>query len=229
MNECYEGNILNKALDEMKNRKCCCPRYILGPTGPTGPSGGPTGATGPTGPTGPQGIQGLTGNTGAQGVIGPTGPTGPKGDTGPQGPESVSPTSTFGRKYDTTETPISLTANQSSDIPLGTNGPASGIVLTTQNKLIIPTDGVYKVDYYFSGSPSVNTDVTVIVSQNSNPIGSTTINKSLTTNVDTDFVGSTINSFSANDQIGLSIESTNTATISPASDTSAYLNIVKIA
>lgn len=56
-NECYEGNILNAALLEMKKNKCCCcPRYIIGPTGPTGPAGGPagpTGATGPTGPTGP--------------------------------------------------------------------------------------------------------------------------------------------------------------------------------
>lgn len=54
-NECYEGNILNRALEEMKNKKCCCPRYIPGPTGPTGPAGGPAGPTGATGPTGPTG------------------------------------------------------------------------------------------------------------------------------------------------------------------------------
>ena len=48
-NECYEGNILNAALLEMKKNKCCCcPRYIIGPTGPTGPSGGATGPTGAT-------------------------------------------------------------------------------------------------------------------------------------------------------------------------------------
>ena len=38
----------------------------------------------------------------------------------------------------------------------------------------------------------------------------------------------TINAFSVDDQIGLSLESTTAVTISPASDTSAYLNIVKI-
>lgn len=48
-NECYEGNILNAALLEMKKNKCCCcPRYIPGPTGPTGPAGGPAGPTGAT-------------------------------------------------------------------------------------------------------------------------------------------------------------------------------------
>lgn len=31
-NECYEGTILSNALNEMKKRKCCCPRYIPGPT-----------------------------------------------------------------------------------------------------------------------------------------------------------------------------------------------------
>ena len=54
------------------------------------------------------------------------------------------------------------------------------------------------------------------------------MSKNVTANVDSDFVGSTINAFSADDQIGLSLESTTAVTISPASDTSAYLNIVKI-
>ena len=120
-------------------------------------------------------------------------------------------------------------ANISQDVPLGSNGPSNGITLGTQNKLTIPTDGVYKVDYYFSGSSNVNADVTLNVKQNATPIGSTTISKNVTANVDSDFVGSTINAFSANDQIGLSLESTTAVTISPASDTSAYLNIVKIA
>ena len=71
-------------------------------------------------------------------------------------------------------------------------------------------------------------DITLNVKQNATPIGSTTISKNVTANVDSDFVGSTINAFSADDQIGLSLESTTAVTISPASDTSAYLNIVKI-
>ena len=222
-----------------------------GPTGPTGPTGpqGIQGVQGPTGPTGPQGIQGLQGTQGLQGVQGPTGPTGPtgpqgiqglqgtqglqgaQGPTGPTGPAgaTVSPTNTYGRKYDTTENTITLTQNVATDVPLGSNGPANGITLDTQNKLTIPENGVYQVDYYFYGCPSTNTDVTVRLNQNTTPISNTSITKSLTANVDTEFSGSTINSFNANDQIGLSIEATDAATISPGSDTSAYVNIVKIA
>lgn len=197
---------------------------IQGPTGPQGPQGaqGQTGATGPTGPRGEQGLQG------PQGVAGPAGPSGAQGPTGPTGPAAEIPTNTYGRKYDTTENSITLEQNIAQDIPLGSNGPSNGITLETQNKLTIPTTGIYKVDYYFSGSASTNADVTVNVKQNATPIGSTTINKSLTANVDADFVGSTINSFTAGDKIGLSIESTAAATISPASDTSAYLNIIRI-
>ena len=219
-----------KCVRDCKGRIICY-QVIPGPPGPTGPTGatgtgagvtGATGITGPTGPTGPQGIQGLQGTQGLQGAQGPTGPTGPAGAT-------VSPTNTYGRKYDTTENTITLTQNVAADVPLGSNGPANGITLDTQNKLTIPENGVYQVDYYFYGSPSTNTDVTVRLNQNTTPISNTSITKSLTANVDTEFSGSTINSFNANDQIGLSIEATDAATISPGPDTSAYINIVRIA
>ena len=188
----------------------------------------PRGATGATGKQGTQGPRGEQGLQGPQGISGPSGAQGPTGPTGPAGPAAVIPTNTYGRKYDTTENTITLEQNIAQDIPLGSNGPSNGITLETQNKLTIPTTGIYKVDYYFSGSASTNAEVTVNVKQDSTPIGSTTISKNLTTNVDADFVGSTINSFTAGEKIGLAIESTTAATISPASGTSAYLNIIKI-
>lgn len=202
-------------------------------TGPTGPQGlqGIQGQTGPTGPTGPTGAAGPQGAIGPQGVAGPQGlqgQQGPTGPTGPTGPAAASATNTYGRKYDTTENNITLEQNIAQEIPLGSNGPSNGITLETQNKLTIPTTGIYKVDYYFSGSSSANADITVSVKQNDTSIGSTTISKNVTANVDADFVGSTINSFTANDKIGLAIESNTAATVSPASDTSAYLNIIRL-
>lgn len=236
----------NNCSDNIRNileagKKCNCTPVIVGPTGPTGPQGPATITVGTT-TTGDPGTNASVVNVGtnqnavlnftiprgATGVTGPTGPQGPTGPTGPSGAAGITQTNTYGRKYDTTENTITLEANISQDVPLGSNGPSNGITLDTQNKLTIPADGIYKVDYYFSGSSNVNADVTLNVKQNATPIGSTTISKSVTANVDSDFVGSTINAFSANDQIGLSLESTTAVTISPASDTSAYLNIVKI-
>ena len=192
-----------------------------GPTGPTGPQGlqglqGIQGPTGPTGPTGPQGLQGL------QGIQGPTGPTGP---TGPAGPTAIE---TYGRKYNTSTDNISLETNVAQNIPLGNNGPTNNITTATLNTLTITENGVYLVEYGFSGSSSTNATLTVEVNQNANAISGTSIVKTVTANNNTDFNSSTINSFAVGDEIGLSIMSSTTATITPANGTNAYLNIVRI-
>ena len=221
------ANVTNVGTNENAILNFTIPAGMTGATGPTGPQGlqGIQGQTGPTGPTGPQGAAGPQGAIGPQGVAGPQGL---QGQQGPTGPAAASATNTYGRKYDTTENNITLEQNIAQEIPLGSNGPSNGITLETQNKLTIPTTGIYKVDYYFSGSSSANADITVSVKQNDTSIGSTTISKNVTANVDADFVGSTINSFTANDKIGLAIESNTAATVSPASDTSAYLNIIRL-
>ena len=206
---------------------------IQGPTGPTGPQGlqGLQGIQGPTGPTGPQGLQGL------QGIQGPTGPTGPQGlqglqgiqgPTGPTGPAGPTAIETYGRKYNTSTDNISLETNIAQNIPLGNNGPTNNITTATLNTLTITENGVYLVEYGFSGSSSTNATLTVEVNQNANAISGTSIVKTVTANNNTDFNSSTINSFSVGDEIGLSIKSSTTATITPANGTNAYLNIVRI-
>ena len=201
-----------------------------GPTGPTGPQGlqglqGIQGPTGPTGPTGPQGLQGLQG---IQGPTGPTGPAGPQGLQGIQGPTGPTAIETYGRKYNTSTDNISLETNIAQNIPLGNNGPTNNITTATQNTLTITENGVYLVEYGFSGSSSTNATLTVEVNQNANAISGTSIVKTVTANNNTDFNSSTINSFAVGDEIGLSIKSSTTATITPANGTNAYLNIVRI-
>ena len=87
---------------------------------------------------------------------------------------------------------------------------------------------LYKVDYYFSGSSSANANVTVEIKQNTTPIGSTTITKDVTANQEVDFVGSSINAFAEGDNISIGIESDTAVTVTPATGTGAYLNIVKL-
>lgn len=207
-----------------------------GETGPIGPQG-IQGSTGPTGPTGPQGLQGLQGIQGPTGPTGPTGPAGPQGlqglqgvqgPTGPTGPAGPTAIETYGRKYNTSTDNISLETNIAQNIPLGNNGPTNNITTATQNTLTITENGVYLVEYGFSGSSSTNATLTVEVNQNANAISGTSIVKTVTANNNTDFNSSTINSFAVGDEIGLSIKSSTTATITPANGTNAYLNIVRI-
>lgn len=210
----------------------------FGPTGPTGPTG-PAGATitvGTTTTTEPGTNASVTNvGTPSNAILdfnipaGATGPIGPQGNTGPAGPSGTTETNTYGRKYDTSQTPLTLTENTPQDVPLASNGLASGITQETANKLTIPSSGIYKIDYYFSGNSNTATDVTLTLNQNATTVSNATISKNLAANADTALIGSTINNFNANDKIGLQIEATNNATITPSSDTSAYLNIVKIA
>ena len=226
-NNCFDNKI-KKILD--CGKQCNCTPIIVGPTGPTGPQGlqGIQGPTGPTGPTGPQGLQGLQGIQGPTGPTGPTGPAGPQGLQGIQGPTGPTAIETYGRKYNTSTDNISLETNIAQNIPLGNNGPTNNITTATQNTLTITENGVYLVEYGFSGSSSTNATLTVEVNQNANAISGTSIVKTVTANNNTDFNSSTINSFAVGDEIGLSIKSSTTATITPANGTNAYLNIVRI-
>lgn len=205
---------------------------IKGPTGPTGPRGPVTISIGTTTTSDPGTNASVTnsgtpenlildftiprGNTGATGETGPTGPTGPT-------------LSTFGRKYNTATTTISLTPNTAQVVTLNSTGPSQNITTTTADTLVITESGQYLVEYYFSGSSSVNADLTVEVTQNDTSIGSSVIKKSVTANAVTDFFGSTINNFTEGDEINLSIQSTATATVTPSNGSNAYLNIIRIA
>ncbi len=252
-NNCFDNKI-KKILD--CGKQCNCTPVIVGPTGPTGPQGpasiavGVTTTTDPgtnasvtnvgtddnvilnfnipkgeTGPIGPQGIPGTEGPTGPTGPQGLQGLQGIQGPTGPAGPTAIE---TYGRKYNTSTDNISLETNIAQNIPLGNNGPTNNITTATQNALTITENGVYLVEYGFSGSSSTNATLTVEVNQNANAISGTSIVKTVTANNNTDFNSSTINSFAVGDEIGLSIKSSTAATITPANGTNAYLNIVRI-
>lgn len=154
--------------------------------------------------------------------------TGPEGPIGPTGPEGTSSLSAYGRIYDATETPLTLVASTPQNISLGSTGPLKNITAGGDNSLTIGDTGTYLVDYYFLGSSSVNTEITVELTQNTTPIGSSTITKNVTANAETDFTGSTIIELTAGDKIALTIEATAGATVTPPSGTTSYLNILKI-
>ena len=118
----------------------------------------------------------------------------------------------------------SLSYNNLSDRPI-TNMIGS---LNTPVYISSLEDGIYKIDYFFSGSPSTEATLTLSVSQNTNPINSSNIIKEISANTDDELSGSIIANLSANDEIGLNLSSNVTATVSTATGTNAYLNIIKI-
>lgn len=232
-NEKYSRKI-QKILDDGK--KCKDKLLVVGPTGPTGPAGAATITVGTT-TTGDPGTNASVTNSGTnENVIldfvipaGPTGPQGIQGPTGPTGPAGTSVEAIYGSKYSTTNNNINVNENNDTAIPLATTGPTSGITSASTDTLTITETGIYRVDYFFNGSPSVAAELTLEVLQNTNPIGRTSITKEIEANADDILSGSAIVSLTEGDEIGLGLASNTTATVAPASGTNAYLDIVKIA
>lgn len=179
------------------------------------------GATGPAGPTGPTGPEGTIGATGP---IGPTGATGPIGPTGPSGTNPA----VFAYKYNDEGNTKELTANQTEQIDLAINSEASGISVTLENSMIINTLGIYKIEYFFSGSISENAALVIELENNDISINGSEISKDLIANTDTDFHGAVIINANQNDVINIGVRANKNVTLTPAPDVNAYLIVTKL-
>ena len=234
------------------------PQGPQGETGATGPQG-PQGETGATGPQGPQGETGAVGPQGPAGTAGEaatvtvgtttTGDAGtnasvtntgtaqnailnftiPRGETGATGPQGTTATNEYGYKYDTTTNPITLTANTVATVPLNQTGPLNVITGATTNALTIGSAGTYKIDYFFNGISNTAGDVNLAVYNNNNLVPGSTITLNLETANEKNATGSIIASFTEGNVITLGLESTTGVEVTPASNTNAYLSIVKLA
>ncbi len=176
------------------------------------------GATGPAGPTGP---------TGPEGTIGATGPIGPTGATGPTGPSGTNP-AVFAYKYNDEGNTKELTANQTEQVDLAINSEASGISVTLENSMIINTTGIYKIEYFFSGSISENAALVIELENNGISINGSEISKDAIANTDTDFHGAVVLEANQNDVINIGVRANKNVTLTPAPDVNAYLIITKL-
>ena len=176
------------------------------------------GATGPAGPTGP---------TGPEGTIGATGPIGPTGATGPTGPSGTNP-AVFAYKYNDEGNTKELTDNQTEQVDLAINSEASGISVTLENSMIINTTGIYKIEYFFSGSISENAALVIELENNGISINGSEISKDAIANTDTDFNGAVVLEANQNDVINIGVRANKNVTLTPAPDVNAYLIITKL-
>lgn len=176
------------------------------------------GATGPAGPTGP---------TGPEGTIGATGPIGPTGSTGPTGPSGTNP-AVFAYKYNDEGNTKELTANQAEQVDLAINSEASGISVTLENSMIINTTGIYKIEYFFSGSISENAALVIELENNGISINGSEISKDAIANTDTDFHGAVVLEANQNDVINIGVRANKNVTLTPAPDVNAYLIVTKL-
>lgn len=212
--------------------------------------GGPTGPQGSTGPTGPQGIQGNTGPQGIQGIIGPTGPTGPQGEIGPQGLKGETgeqgprgnigpqgPTGVKGDKggvaayaerYMHTKKTQTIEANTETVVELDVTGPSLAISYNPEYAITIHEIGTYKIDYFLTVEPLVDTLLTIGIKRNDSIITGSDISGDGIINYFTELSGTIITELNPDDVLTLVIKSSANTNLSFNGSTNGKLNIIKL-
>lgn len=149
----------------------------------------------------------------------------PMGVTGPTGPSIIL---AFGYKFSDLGTILNLTRQEVMKVPLNRNGEAREINLEDNSDFIILENGIYKLEYYFSGSISSDTALFTELLRNGEAIDGTTISKDLITNTDSDFYGACVTTLEANDRISLGVRANNDVVLTFAPDINAYVIITKL-
>lgn len=133
----------------------------------------------------------------------------------------------FACKYSDVGTVINLTKQVEDIIPLNRTGTSLGIDVSSNDHFVILENGIYKIEYYFSGSIANDTAFFTEILRNDEVIDGTTISKDLITNTDSDFYGATVLKLEQNDFISLSVRANTDTVLTLAPDINAYVIITK--
>lgn len=171
---------------------------------------------------GPRGPRGFACATGAVGPIGPTGPIGPQGPAGANGTNGLA---SFGGAYSTLTTGVPLTT-AATTLPLVSALPLSNVTVGT-NSLTVANAGTYQMDYGIRGSVTPDATITLSVTQNGTDIPQTVTTLTFTA-TETQLIGSTIATLTANDVLRLSARSTVDTTLTPNDNVNTYLTIKQL-
>ncbi len=204
---------------------------------------GPRGKTGPTGPSGKNGdtiyvrstvtaeagnsakvIDTNEGNNHILDFVIPKGFIGPTGPTGPAGPVNVA----FAHRFNDVGTIMNLTENVPNFVTLNRNGEAMNIGIEEEGSFIIKSNGIYKIDFFFSGWASIDTSLVLGIDKNDEIVDGSEISRDITANTDSFFYGSVIIKCVSNDSIGFFIKSRKDVTITYSPDINAYMIITKL-
>lgn len=155
---------------------------------------------------------------GFDGIVGPTGPT------GPAGPVNVA----FAHKFNDVGTVVQLVENVPNFVELNRNGEAMNIEIDDSGSFTIKSDGIYKVEYFFSGWASIDTALVLGLDKNDEVIDGTEVSRDVTADTDSFFYGSVIIKAKVDDTIGFFIKSRKDVTVTYSPDINAYMIITRL-
>lgn len=161
-----------------------------------------------------------------------SGPTGPRGDIGPQGPIGVKGDpggiAAFAERYAHTKKTQSIQANTETIIELDNNGPLFNALYNQDNAITITEIGTYKIEYFLTLEPLVDTILTIGVYKNNTLIPGSDISGDGTSAYFTQLSGHIIVELQPDDVLTLVLKTDKTADISFNGSTNAKLSIIKL-
>lgn len=158
-------------------------------------------------------------------LVGPTGPAGPPGSKGDTGSAILE---AYASLYENNGNSYTLTANTPNQVELGSISASKEVDTSFTNTIKINKQGMYKIDYYFSGQTTNNADISLELRKENQTINGSKITKQVSTAEYVSFNGSIIVSLNINDKIDMAVTSSTNITLTPGEDTISYLNILKI-
>lgn len=113
------------------------------------------------------GIYGIIDSRGPRGEIGPMGPKGMERIAGPRGEQGIPGGITaYAERYFNTKETQSIQSNTETTIKLDKTGPMFNTLYLTENAINIHDLGVYKIDYFLTCEPSVDSILTIAIKKN---------------------------------------------------------------
>lgn len=175
------------------------------------------------------GIYGIIGPRGPRGEIGPTGPKGMEGIAGPRGEQGIPGGITaYAERYFNTKETQSIQANTETTVKLDKTGPMFNTLYLTENAINIHDLGVYKIDYFLTCEPSVDSILTIAIKKNQEIIEGSNISGDGTAAYFTELSGTVITQLLPDDVITLIVKTDKAVDLSFNGSTNAKLSLIKL-
>lgn len=175
------------------------------------------------------GIYGIIGPRGPRGEIGPIGPKGMERIAGPRGEQSIPGGITaYAERYFNTKETQSIQANTETTVKLDKTGPRFNTLYLTENAINIHDLGVYKIDYFLTCEPSVDSILTIAIKKNQQIIEGSNISGDGTAAYFTELSGTVITQLLPDDVITLIVKTDKAVDLSFNGNTNAKLSLIKL-
>lgn len=175
------------------------------------------------------GIYGIIDSRGPRGEIGPMGSKGMERIAGPRGEQGIPGGITaYAERYFNTKETQSIQSNTETTVKLDKTGLMFNTLYLTENAINIHDLGVYKIDYFLTCEPSVDSILTIAIKKNQEIIEGSNIRGDGIAAYFTELSGTVITQLLPDDVITLIVKTDKAVDLSFNGSINAKLSLIKL-